>query len=194
MPSRAGTPQRRRSSGRAMSGPSVRLRHGGGPIRPTGKEFGEASGTGRMLGDTAFGSVGCRDAPRNRPSKSRGYLRRAQACASMGTSIYPDFFTLRNGILNATRLLKFKIFAKCGILRLPHARIPAYLTSAPRGLSAAQASPASSRSERNRSASSAAMQPIPAEVTACRYTGSAMSPAAKTPGIEVSALPGLVAT
>ena len=47
---------------------------------------------------------------------------------------------------------------------------------------------------RNRSASSAAIQPIPAEVTACRYTWSVRSPAAKTPGTDVSVLPGLTVT
>src|SRR5690606_18983446 len=39
---------------------------------------------------------------------------------------------------------------------------------------------------RNRSASSAAMHPEPADVTAWRYIGSATSPAAKTPGTLVA--------
>lgn len=41
-----------------------------------------------------------------------------------------------------------------------------------------------------RSASSAAMHPIPAEVIACRYVWSVRSPAAKTPSTEVWVLPG----
>lgn len=45
-----------------------------------------------------------------------------------------------------------------------------------------------------RSASSAAMQPMPAEVTAWRKIGSAMSPAAKTPGTPVAVEPGTVFT
>ena len=47
---------------------------------------------------------------------------------------------------------------------------------------------------RKRSASSAAMQPMPALVIAWRKMWSVMSPAAKTPGIEVSVLPGRVTT
>ena len=39
---------------------------------------------------------------------------------------------------------------------------------------------------RKRSASSAAMQPMPAAVTAWRYTSSATSPAANTPGTDVA--------
>ena len=50
--------------------------------------------------------------------------------------------------------------------------------------------PASHSLSRNFSASSAAMQPKPAEVMAWRYTWSATSPAANTPGTEVAvALP-----
>ena len=45
-----------------------------------------------------------------------------------------------------------------------------------------------------RSASSAAMQPSPAAVTAWRKTWSATSPAAKTPSMLVAVEPGLVAT
>lgn len=41
-----------------------------------------------------------------------------------------------------------------------------------------------------RSASSAAIHPIPAEVIACRYVWSVRSPAAKTPSTEVWVLPG----
>ena len=43
-----------------------------------------------------------------------------------------------------------------------------------------------SLSSRNRSASIAAMQPVPAAVTACRYFESCTSPAAKTPGTLVT--------
>ena len=46
-------------------------------------------------------------------------------------------------------------------------------------------------SDRYRSAASAAMQPEPAAVTACRQCGSCTSPAAKTPAKEVSGVPGL---
>jgi hypothetical protein len=45
-------------------------------------------------------------------------------------------------------------------------------------------------SDRKRSAASAAMQPEPAAVTAWRQCGSCTSPAAKTPGREVSGEPG----
>ena len=45
--------------------------------------------------------------------------------------------------------------------------------------------PAASKASRYFSASSAAMQPEPAEVTACRYTWSITSPAANTPATEV---------
>ena len=47
-------------------------------------------------------------------------------------------------------------------------------------------------SARNRSASNAAMQPVPAALIACLYFGSATSPAAKTPGILVAVLCGCV--
>src|SRR6202012_195096 len=50
------------------------------------------------------------------------------------------------------------------------------------------------RSARKRSASSAAMQPRPAAVTACRYTSSATSPAANSPGTEVAVEFGAVST
>src|SRR5690606_15507454 len=49
--------------------------------------------------------------------------------------------------------------------------------------------PAQPSLSRNRSASSAAMHPNPAEVIACRYTWSATSPAANTPLTEVSVAP-----
>ena len=47
-------------------------------------------------------------------------------------------------------------------------------------------------STRNRSASIAAMQPVPAAVTACRYIASCTSPQAKTPSTLVRVLPGTV--
>src|SRR5690349_515207 len=47
-------------------------------------------------------------------------------------------------------------------------------------------------SARKRSASSAAMQPMPAAVTAWRKIRSFTSPAAKTPGMAVAVLSGLV--
>lgn len=49
-----------------------------------------------------------------------------------------------------------------------------------------------SSSDSKRSASSAAMHPDPAEVTAWRYTLSCTSPAAKTPLTEVFVVPGTV--
>ena len=49
-------------------------------------------------------------------------------------------------------------------------------------------------SDKNFSASKAAIHPIPAAVTACLYLKSVMSPAAKTPGIEVSVEFGFVTT
>jgi len=47
-------------------------------------------------------------------------------------------------------------------------------------------------SAKNRSASKAAIQPLPADVTACRYTESFMSPAANTPSIFVIVVSGFV--
>src|SRR4030095_15465435 len=52
--------------------------------------------------------------------------------------------------------------------------------------SAARTAAASSSAARNFSASRAAMQPMPAAVTAWRYTLSRTSPAAHTPGIDVA--------
>ena len=69
------------------------------------------------------------------------------------------------------------------------------LSQSKTGLPAGRYSAASSmrlRLSRNRSASSAAMQPSPAAVTAWRYTSSATSPAAKTPGMLVAVEPGTV--
>lgn len=51
-----------------------------------------------------------------------------------------------------------------------------------------------SSSAKNRSASNAAMQPLPAEVTACRHFLSWTSPAAKTPLTDVREVPGSVMT
>src|ERR1041385_1778869 len=60
-------------------------------------------------------------------------------------------------------------------------------------LSTAGASaPVASARARKRSASSAAMQPMPAAVTAWRKIRSFTSPAAKTPGMAVAVLSGLV--
>ena len=47
-------------------------------------------------------------------------------------------------------------------------------------------------SQSHLSASMAAMAPVPAEVMAWRYTGSATSPAAYTPVIDVWVVPGTV--
>lgn len=68
------------------------------------------------------------------------------------------------------------------------ARLVRYTRAA---LGRASRSPGSS-ADRNRSASRAAMQPDPAAVTACRYTRSWTSPAAKTPGTLVAVEPGRV--
>src|SRR6185437_7681153 len=58
--------------------------------------------------------------------------------------------------------------------------------------SAARSDAAASSAARNFSASSAAMQPMPAAVTAWRKTLSLTSPAAKTPGISVAVESGRV--
>src|SRR6185312_14229330 len=58
--------------------------------------------------------------------------------------------------------------------------------------SAALSAAAASSAARNFSASSAAMQPMPAAVTAWRNTLSFTSPAAKTPGTSVAVESGLV--
>src|SRR5690606_38360669 len=74
-------------------------------------------------------------------------------------------------------------FSHAGVVRRPAAAPPRPCAGA--GVAWPQAS-----LSRNRSASSAAMQPKPAEVIACRQCWSVTSPAANTPGTEVAvALP-----
>jgi hypothetical protein len=63
----------------------------------------------------------------------------------------------------------------------------------PRSGSAGQSpAPPTRQWARNRSASMAAMHPVPAAVTAWRYTWSATSPQANTPGTFVAVDPGWV--
>ena len=79
---------------------------------------------------------------------------------------------------------------------LPPTRWRGHPFGAP-GVQAAMVAPMGSAtpcSARKRSASRAAMQPIPAAVTACRYTSSVTSPAANTPGTLVRVEPSSVQT